>query len=340
MAHPPPPPPPAVRALRQSAIGRIILLLLVFSILLAGAIWMLFHAPRTVQPENLPAPATLETTPVPAEITTPPALPDGEAVDLLIPALQDPLLAGEARMAQILALLRTAGEAARIGDVLTAEQDLQGVLRLDPRHAGAMRMLGGILLQRGQIARATALLEYSLQIEPYNPEGLTSLAIAYLQARDPSRAEEIIGVARRLYPAYAPALMQEGMILMALEDPSAVEVLRHAAEVMPQFSSIRNNLAVMLARQGEVQEARSILLTIVAENPRDSTAIFNLGLTYAREGNTTEAIEHLRQALALVPQTRQRELLNDRDLDLIRNTPAFQAFTASLDPAPPPPATQ
>ncbi len=55
------------------------------------------------------------------------------------------------------------------GDTGSAQQLYQQILRLQPRHAGALHLLGVIHLQRGELAEALAACTAALAIDPRNP---------------------------------------------------------------------------------------------------------------------------------------------------------------------------
>jgi tetratricopeptide (TPR) repeat protein len=58
------------------------------------------------------------------------------------------------------------------GDIRSAEQLYRQILHLQPRHAGALHLIGSIHLQRGQLAQALAACEAALAINPGNAAAL------------------------------------------------------------------------------------------------------------------------------------------------------------------------
>jgi len=236
-------------------------------------------------------------------------------------------------MEEALAAFREAGEHLIAKRFEQAEESALAALRAYPQMASAQRILGLVYLQQGRIDRAIAVLESALRNEPFHPEALTNLAFAYLQARNPGLAMELIETCRRLHPDYKPALLQHGIMLLAQPgSEKAVEVLREAVEAFPGLPGPRNNLAVALARTGDLEGARAQLTQVVEMDPANFSALFNLGALYARETNAPAAIPWLRRAMAQTVPGGFRAYLGDPDLAPIRNAPEFQQFLQELDP--------
>ncbi|MBQ7252678.1 MAG: tetratricopeptide repeat protein [Kiritimatiellae bacterium] len=335
-----PAPVPRAALWRLAAVGLVALALLgLLSVLLVAR-------PKIVVPAALPgAGSEVETAlaaagDVLAEGTEP--LPEGPGSTaeggILFPAAEDPILAGEADFAETLAAFREGQDAMRRGDFAAAEPALLKVLARAPDNAAAARTLGTLYLQRGQFAHAAALFEQSFRSEPYNAETLVALSMLSLQVRDFDRSLELINLALRLYPGYGPAAIQRCLVLLAMEDPGAETAFREAIEAMPRVPSLRNNLAVLLIRRGEREEAREQLSQALALAPNDESAAFNYALSLFLDGNVEEGVAWLGKVLPRVSQARRNELLRDPDLAPYLGDPAVQAFLRTLDPAPEKPA--
>lgn len=329
---PPPPshpnPAPATDPLRTAANWRIFAFVVVFTLLLAGALWLVLREEKRrgsllIQPE-IPAVSAPER-PIPQ------ARPAAPAVAPRPPS--SPALEQSAQMEEALAAYREA-----VGHLVAkrfeqAEKRALEALRAYPKMAGAQRILGLVYLQQGNLDRAIAVLEASLRNEPFHPEALTNLAFAYLQAQNPGLAMELIETCRRLHPDYKPALLQEGIMLLSQPGPEkAVEVLREAIEAFPNLPGPRNNLAVALARTGDRAGAREQLAILIEMDPHNFSALFNVGALYAQETNAPAAIPWLRRAMAQMPSAQFRTYLNDPDLKPIRESAEFMQFLQELDP--------
>ena len=329
-AHPPahPDPVPETDSLRAAANRRIFTFVVVFTLLLAGALWLVLREEKRR-----------------STLVIPPAIPSAPAPDLPAPAARptepasaprppsSPALDQSAQMEEALVAYREASGHLVAKRFEQAEARALEALRAYPKLAGAQRILGLIYLQQGDIDRAIAFLEASLRNEPFHPDALTNLAFAYLQAQNPGLAMELIETCRRLHPDYKPALLQEGIMLLSQPGSErAVAVLREAVEAFPNLPGPRNNLAVALSRTGDRVGAREQLAALLELDPRNFSALFNVGALYAQETNAPAAIPWLRRAMEQMSPAQFRAYLNDPDLAPIRESPEYLQFLQELDP--------
>ena len=240
------PPQQTDAALRKAAARRMVAILALFALLLAGAVALFLreerHRARTLSPQP-EAPAAEPETPAP------PVPPAPIPADVRPPA--PAILEDSLRMEQALTAYREASDYLRSARPDLAERRLRDALAINPDMAPALRLLGLVFLQDGRLADSIASFEKSLKIEPLHPEALSNLAFAYFQAKNVNVALELIDTCRRLHPDYVPALLQEGLIKLAVDPDAAIESLRAAAEAEPANPAPRNNLAVALARAGD-----------------------------------------------------------------------------------------
>ena len=327
--------PQTETSLRKAATRRLLLILFLFALLLAGAVALFLREESRRTRTFAPTP---ESPAAPSETPAAPTVPEPPApipADVRPPApavLEDAL-----RMEQALTAYREASDYLRERRPDLAEHRLRDALAINPDMAPALRLLGLVCLQDGRLADAIAHYEKSLKIEPLHPEALSNLAFAYFQAKNINVALELIDTCRRLHPDYEPALVQEGLIKLAVEPETAIEALRAAAAAEPDNSGPRNNLAVALARTGDYEAARAEIRAVLDRDPANFTALFNMAALYAKETNAPTAVTWLRDAMKQVPPSQFRTYLSDPDFDPIRRTPDFQSFLQSLDPALPPP---
>ncbi len=324
---------------QRAANRRIFTFVLVFALLLAGSLWLVLREEKRRSLLIRPDVPTVPETERPA--TAPPAAPSPAPAKLEMPAPPiSPVLERSEQMEEALAAYREASEHLVAKRFEQAEERALAALASQPTMAAAQRMLGLIYVQQGRMDKAIAQLEASLRNEPFHPEAMTHLAFAYLQANNHGLALELIRTCRRLHPDYKPALLQEGIMLMALPDSQeAVDVLREAVAAFPELPGPRNNLAVALARRGDRAGARTELEAVLAMDPNNFSALFNLGGLAAQETNAAAAVPWLRKAMAQMDPANFRQYLNDPDLAPIRTTPEFQQLLQEIDPVflgPPP----
>ncbi len=100
----------------------------------------------------------------------------------------------------------------------------------------------------------------------------------------------------------APLLNDMGYVLYLQHDlKSAAGKLREALRKDPQFKSARNNLGLVLAEQGQLEEA----LAEFRAAGDEASAYANLAFVQTKLGQLTEAEKNYHRALELDPQQRQ-----------------------------------
>ena len=83
--------------------------------------------------------------------------------------------------------------------------------------------------------------------------------------------------------------------------PPAIELLKRVVADEPESRSVREALARAQFDAGMYEEARESFQWIIGVNPADDYAQFGLGLSAARTGDLTKAVEHLALAAAMRP---------------------------------------
>ena len=79
----------------------------------------------------------------------------------------------------------------------------------------------------------------------------------------------------------------------------AVEAYKHSLVLDRRQLEARNALAAVYSRQGKLDEAKSLLLDLVAEYPAVAHPYNNLGYVYFIEGNYSASVQTLKRALVL-----------------------------------------
>jgi hypothetical protein len=79
--------------------------------------------------------------------------------------------------------------------------------------------------------------------------------------------------------------------------------------------------------QGAHAELSARLRQLIAANPQYPMLVYNLACSESLSGHTTEAIDHLRLAIA-GSEKHRADAREDSDLDALRDEPAFKALVA------------
>ena len=202
------------------------------------------------------------------------------------------------------ALLGQGVRAHQQGNLAAAETVYRQVLQQEPGHFDAMRLLGELMLSRGQTRDALALLNHLTALHPRN----------FL-------AHYTLGNACRL----------TGQL------ETAVACYQNTLALHPGFAGAHHGLGLVLRRAEREHEAAGNFRQALAAEPSWAEAWKDLGLTLAMLGELPEAEAALKRAAALRPGFGEAQ----RHLAAIRRDTPTEAETAALlacaaDPRQPP----
>jgi tetratricopeptide (TPR) repeat protein len=150
----------------------------------------------------------------------------------------------------------------------------------------------GLLLQ-GDLKAAQAAFEKITEVDPQNPDGWLNIGRAALQEGDLPRARTVLDKALALNPSLARTNFFYGSLLKSAGDYD--QAAAHFRVVLAQYPHDRvalNNLGRVLFLQRKYAEAVKILQQVLAVDPEDLQAHYNLMLSYNGLGDEKMAKEH------------------------------------------------
>jgi len=103
------------------------------------------------------------------------------------------------------------------------------------------------------------------------------------------------------YGAFSIAAMLGVAYLLQENYPQAILHLQQAVDLASEFETARNNLAVALKGNGDLEGAIYHLEQAIRINPNYAEAHNNLGLTLKEQGKFRQAVEKFHRALAINP---------------------------------------
>jgi arylsulfatase A-like enzyme/Tfp pilus assembly protein PilF len=177
---------------------------------------------------------------------------------------------------------------------------LDSVLRLHPRHVGAMINLGEVYWRRA-LEGATIVTGAATQ-SAAGGDSLLPVALAPNAAADFASAVEWYERALGVDPSSSPAHFGLGRVHAhrgELDD--ALARYRRALEIVPDAPEVQNEVAVILIRQGQMEAAVAELERIVGEFPEYAPAHRNLGALYRARGENERALEQYELGARLAP---------------------------------------
>ncbi len=150
----------------------------------------------------------------------------------------------------------------------------------------------GLLLQ-GDLKSAQAAFQRVTEIDPRNPDGWVNIGRAAVQEGDMDRARTVLERALSLSPNLARAhFFYASVLRSAGRYDEAVEHLRRVLDQYPRDRVAINDLGRILFLERKYADAVKVLQGVLAIDPEDLQAHYNLMLCYKGMGNEQEAREH------------------------------------------------
>jgi tetratricopeptide (TPR) repeat protein len=150
----------------------------------------------------------------------------------------------------------------------------------------------GLLLQ-GDLKAAQAAFEKVAEVDPQNPDGWLNIGRAALQEGDVARARTVLEKALALNPKLARTNFFYGSLLKTTGDYD--QAAMHFQIVLAQYPRDRvalNNLGRVLFLQRKYADAVKVLQQVLAVDPEDLQAHYNLMLCYNGLGDEKMSKEH------------------------------------------------
>jgi len=183
------------------------------------------------------------------------------------------------------------------GHPADAEREYRVAIELDHKEWLAHRLLGALLLRRGNVKSAASFLRVAIALRPAHIGSYDHLWSA-LQRLD--RYEEAIETA----------------------DEGIAAAKKHLAQV-PDDQEARLHMALLQARIGAFDAAREAIRQARILHPKDGYTSFQAAVALSVAGDLPEAVEALAQAQARGYWIRS-ELISNTDLDVLRGLTDFQ----------------
>jgi cytochrome c-type biogenesis protein CcmH/NrfG len=150
----------------------------------------------------------------------------------------------------------------------------------------------GLLLQ-GDLKAAQAAFEKITEIDPQNPDGWLNIGRAALQEGDVARARMVLEKALAIHPKLARTNFFYASVMKAAGDyQKAVQYLKIVLDQYPRDRVALNNLGRVLFLERKYTDAIQVLEQVLAIDPEDLQAHYNLMLCYSGSGDEKMAKAH------------------------------------------------
>jgi len=151
--------------------------------------------------------------------------------------------------------------------------------------------------------RAGVLLERILKLRPGEPTAHAMLAVIDYRRHDCASAVSHFAAARQLISSQPAALVEYGSCLMDQNQPQeAISLFQQILAEDPGNSRARYNLAVVELAANQQKEAIAVLEPLVEAAQPDPDVLDLASSAYEQAGDTPNAVKLLRQAIVLDPK--------------------------------------
>jgi predicted O-linked N-acetylglucosamine transferase (SPINDLY family) len=184
-----------------------------------------------------------------------------------------------------------------------AAQIYADVLSRDPKHPGALHLLGVLFFQSGDAVRAVHLISQAAQFEPKNPVFLLNLGNALQASGQFARAEESFRRAILLREGFAEAYNNLGNALVGLYRlDEAIKAFSEAISINSNEPEPYNNRGNALRALGSAEAALTDFQEAIRLRPNYVDAHSNLGYTLIELNQFEGAIKSFESTIRIDPQ--------------------------------------
>lgn len=186
-----------------------------------------------------------------------------------------------------------------LGNTARAEEELERTVELLPGDADARYYLGRVYFTRSNLPAALAAFQALIKIDPksvrgHNHLGQTHEALNQLETAQ-GDYEQAISIDRGSSKHSEWPYFNMGVLhLKAGRARAAIDYLQAALSVRADFSEAKVKLATALGAAGQTTEAVRLLENVVAEEPANADARYQLGRVYLKENQKIKAQEQFR----------------------------------------------
>ena len=229
--------------------------------------------------------------------------PEGLKTANLWVALQPKNLEAKEALAEILLQLKRMPE---------AEQQLQQILALGAagNNLGVTTLkVAAVLAQQNTPDASLAMMAKLIQPYANVPEAHYALAHLAIRVGDLDKALAADEDALKLRPDWEEAAIFKGRVLISKKNnKDAVDFYESYLKTYPRATTLRLNYARFLVDLKQWEKSREQFKRVATEMPKDSDALYAVGLLALQTNHLDEAEEYLKRNLALQPDNDQARL--------------------------------
>lgn len=179
------------------------------------------------------------------------------------------------------------------------------------KYAELLMLTGTRLLEAGEVARGTVLLQAAVDCFPKLPAARNNLAVALLRAGRGEEAAVHLRAASELDPAYLePQVNLARFHLSKGNHPEALALVGKVLQRGYHGDALRLKAQVFVA-ENRIAELQTVFEEIVKNEPKDPSAWTNLGKLQLQLGQRTAALRSFESARRLLPDNVELQAIVD-----------------------------
>ena len=176
------------------------------------------------------------------------------------------------------------------GNLHDAEISFRRLATLRPDDAAAHGLQAVVSRQLGRLKEGEAPLREAIRLDPQNAEWANLLGATLIDLGRADEAEAPLRDAVRLNPDHVDAHNNLGLSLQSIwqstgQLEAALAEIREALRLQPENANIRNNLGTVLRDLGRDDEAEDTWRDVLARDPDNAPAHFNIGTMKLAKGD-------------------------------------------------------
>lgn len=188
------------------------------------------------------------------------------------------------------------------GQLAHAKPLYEAVLKLDPRQADALHLLGVIALQSQDHALAARLISKAIAIAPRNAAYHSNLGLAQKGLGQLDAALASLELALQIQPLYTDALSNRGLVLQELQQPAkAIDSYTQVLRQSPSMASAYYNRGNAYQDMKQLSSAVADYDMAILLHPDYAQAHFNKGNALRELKRLDEAVDSYDNAYRLNP---------------------------------------
>lgn len=222
------------------------------------------------------------------------------------------------------------------GDVAKAEAAFQDAVKAAPQSIEAHTALATMHLARRQFALAEKEYKAAADAAPPGSPARLRLADYYLSQKKVDQARQVLADIIRQDPDYVPAsLRQAELDVLERKYDQADATLETVLKKNPRNSNALLLRSQVRLVQGKTDEAIQMIQTVIKQEPRFAPAYYQLAMAHLRAGNEQQARASLREAVTLAPGFAEGVLrLAEMNIQADAPDPAIEDLTKLLQARP------